>query len=105
MEGIEGYAKLAWLMGAHPEVAIFRRFGALNAQNLLYLQAELVFLEHKLRDLAHKDSVSGHPQRREYSGCWYLLNDSITTTASVGEDGEQWKTFLQIRQKLWQYSK
>ena len=34
---MEGYAKIACLMGEFPEVAIFRRFGALNAQNLLCL--------------------------------------------------------------------
>jgi hypothetical protein len=39
-----GYTKLAIQMGQYSEMAIFRRFGALNAQNLLYLQAELVQL-------------------------------------------------------------
>jgi hypothetical protein len=44
---VNGYPKLARHMGASPEIAIFRRFGALNAQNLLYLQAELVHLEKR----------------------------------------------------------
>jgi hypothetical protein len=52
-----GYAQLASLMGAHPEVAVFRRFGALNAQNLLYLQAELTHLELELRSTAGANKI------------------------------------------------
>ena len=37
----KGYAKLSSLMSTDSEFAIFRKFGALNAQNLLYYQAEL----------------------------------------------------------------
>jgi len=43
------YSKLASLMGPHPELAIFRRFSTLNAQNLLYLQTELVHPKRKLQ--------------------------------------------------------
>jgi hypothetical protein len=43
-----GYTKLASVMGKNPELAIFRRFSALNAKNLLYLQAEHVNLEARL---------------------------------------------------------
>ena len=45
---MEGYAKLASFMASDSEFAIFRRFGALNAQNLLYYQAELMDLETHL---------------------------------------------------------
>ena len=47
---MEGYSKLASLMGTYSDTLIFRHFGALSAQNLLYLQAELVHLEHELRE-------------------------------------------------------
>jgi hypothetical protein len=57
---MNGYSKLASLMGAHPELAIFRRFGTLNAQNLLYLQAELIYFENKMRKCVEVDSISGH---------------------------------------------
>jgi hypothetical protein len=46
-----GYPRLADLMGRHGEIAIFRKFGALNMLNLMSLQAELVELEDKLRDV------------------------------------------------------
>ena len=38
----EGYSHLATLMSYNPETAIFRGFDMLNAQNLLYLQVELI---------------------------------------------------------------
>jgi len=46
---MEGYAKLSSLMGTDPEFAIYRKFAALNAQNLLYYQAELMGLEAEKR--------------------------------------------------------
>jgi hypothetical protein len=52
---MKGYAKLGLLMGEFPEVAILRRFSALSAQNLLYLQAELRQLEVDLRKYAQED--------------------------------------------------
>ncbi|KAE9382079.1 hypothetical protein N431DRAFT_320888 [Stipitochalara longipes BDJ] len=45
-----GYEKLAHLMSTHQETAIFQRFGFLNTLNTLYLQAELVHLEQKMKE-------------------------------------------------------
>lgn len=97
-----GYTKLASLMGAHPEVAIFRRFSSLNTQNLLYLQAELVSLELKLRRCAQDDATSGHQDRSIYDRDWQSLVSSLHTS-----DGcpEQWNTILSIRRVLKEYSK
>lgn len=48
-ELIPGYPIFAGRIGLIPEIATFRRFGALNSQNLLlYLQAQLVSLEQEL---------------------------------------------------------
>jgi hypothetical protein len=33
---MEGYAKLSSLMSTDAEFTVYRKFGALNAQNLLY---------------------------------------------------------------------
>jgi hypothetical protein len=100
---MEGYAKMAFLMGEFPEVAIFRRFGALNAQNLLYLQAELKELETSLRKYALEDQNSGHPERIYYSKDWFTLKESCDATYE-GADGNQWSTMLSIRAKLKEYS-
>jgi hypothetical protein len=53
---IKGYPKLAGYMGLAPEIAMFRRFGALNARNILYLQSELVVLEARLKFVEAEDA-------------------------------------------------
>jgi hypothetical protein len=97
---VNGYPKLARHMGASPEMAIFRRFGALNAQNLLYLQAELVHLEKKLREFEKRDSQSSEGMKSQYARDWFWLSRS----ENDGND-DQWQTVLAIREKLVEYSK
>lgn len=94
---MEGYAKLALLMGRHSEFAMFRRFRALNMQNLLYLQAELTDLEDQLQKLVCRDSED--PNRNFYTKDWWSLSQS-----EVYEEREQWEKFLDIRVKLKEYS-
>lgn len=102
---MEGYAKIASLMGAHPEIAILRRFGALNAQNLLYLQAELVALEKDLSAYAAEDCASKDTDRVFYSRDWYTLSNSRDDESTGNEAaGRQWQTMLKIREKLKEYS-
>ena len=102
---MEGYAKIASIMGSHPEVAILRRFGALNAQNLLYLQAELVALEQDLRAISAEDSTSNEQDRANYSRDWYTLRQSQNQTTGSEDAGKQWQTILLIREKLKEYSR
>jgi hypothetical protein len=95
---MEGYAKLAHLMSTHHELAIFRRFKALNMQNLLYLQAEITHLEAELLRVAREDVK--HGGRQHHAHDWWSL--------SQGEfegDGDQWETVLEIRNKLETYSR
>ena len=88
-------------MGTHPETAILRRFGALNALNLLYLQAELTNLENALHCEEKANQESGHVDRVLYSTDWETLRNSVT--AEDGNPG-QWNTMLEIRKKLEEYS-
>lgn len=88
-------------MGDMPEAAIFRRFSFLNAQVLLYKQAELMCLENKLRRLQADDNeVPG--SRSLYAKNWWYLSDSDDQ-----EDGDskQWKLVKKIERKLKDYSK
>ena len=101
---MEGYAKLASLMGAHPEVAILRRFGALNAQNLLYLQAELVALESDLQKFSLEDRTSNDPHREFNSRDWYSLSMSEENIDNNESTGRQWRCALMIRDRLKEYS-
>jgi hypothetical protein len=94
---MEGYAKVAQLMSTHPEFAIFRRFRALNVQNLLYMQAEITHLEAELRNKADEDIQSGNKQDHAHDW-WSLAQDQET------DDAGQWETVLEIREKLEKYS-
>ena len=60
---VAGYPKLAGKMELRPETSVFRRFGALNSRNLLYLQAEITALEKDLLDSEMRDSFE--PNGRE----------------------------------------
>ncbi|MCJ1234589.1 hypothetical protein MMC14_002550, partial [Varicellaria rhodocarpa] len=100
----KGYPKIAFLMSKSPEFSIFRRYGALNAKNLLYLQAELKNLEAKLHDFETADESSQHEDRMIYSRDWETLKDSCEADAIAGNDKNQWRTILEIREKLREYS-
>ena len=94
-----GYPKLAAKFEILPEAAIYRRFGALNAQNLLYYQAELSYLERKLRDRQKQDSNDQKGHGASYATNWYWLKHSKTDG-----DGRQIDLVMQIRELLKQYS-
>ncbi|KAL9080457.1 MAG: hypothetical protein Q9157_000771 [Trypethelium eluteriae] len=94
---MEGYAKIAQLMGAYPEFAIFRRFRTLNMQNLLYLQAELMHLETELAIIASDDNK--HASRQAYPHDWWSM------AHGQGEsDNKQREVVLKIQEKLEKYN-
>jgi hypothetical protein len=96
---MEGYAKIASRIASHPELGIYRRFAALNAQNILYLQAELHGLEHELKQYASEDAAASSDETRKlYSRDWQTLAESPE------EDRRQWNTMCRIRVKLKEYS-
>jgi hypothetical protein len=95
---VPGYPKLSGEMGLLPEIAIFRRFGALNSQNLLYLQAELVFMERKLRKV-EAENIKDYRKSR-YAVDWYWLNES----QFEDDDPEQIELVQEISKKLKHYS-
>jgi len=96
--GVHGYAKLADLVGHDGDFAIFRRFAALNAKNLLYLQAEIVNLENDLILLERENEESGDMDLLEHQ-IWVAK----LMAAPEGQN-QQWKKVLEIREKLNEYS-
>ncbi|KAI0605258.1 hypothetical protein TUN205_10503, partial [Pyrenophora tritici-repentis] len=78
-----GYPKLAARTEVQPELAIYRRFGAMNAQNLLYYQAELVDLEVKLRAQQVRDDKDRKGQKTKYAKTWFRLEDSEAQSATI----------------------
>ena len=95
---MEDYSKLASLIGAYPDTLIFRRFGALSAQNLQYLQAELVHLEHELRECTLPNERS-----EDAAGKGILSKDWFTLAHSNEGTELQWRIILRIRAKLKEY--
>jgi hypothetical protein len=98
---MNGYTKLASLMSAKPELAIFRRFGSLATQNLLYLQAELAHLEQELARSAKADAESGNDELKTYDRHWKSLAKS---GPAPNGNSQQWVIALQIRKTLREYS-
>ena len=98
----EGYDRLASFMGYFPEAAIFRRFATLNAKNILYLQAELFWLEEELEKVAKDDAQCTNGNRPVYSRDWYRLSHSEEHPDS---NSKQWKIFMNIRKVLKEYSR
>lgn len=95
---MEGYAKLSSLMSTDPEFAIYRKFAALNSQNLLYYQAELMGLELDLQEIAMEDRCSQDSDKRLFSDNWFELK-----SASAGKNLQIQKV-MQIRKVLKEYS-
>ncbi|KAK4690524.1 hypothetical protein P7C71_g6287, partial [Lecanoromycetidae sp. Uapishka_2] len=96
----QSYSSLAELLGNNDGLAIYRRFATLNAQNLLYLQSELINLEDELRRLVIADNVSEDESRR-------VFKHDVTALKNAPHDaagGKQWRKVLEIREKLKEYS-
>lgn len=98
---MEGYAKIARLMSDDTGLAIFRRFGELNMQHLLYLQAELAELENELDELSRLEYSQTHdPFRHSFARSWCALKSS---SEEEGAAGQQWEQVLEIQRKMRKY--
>lgn len=94
------YPRLSEFMGLWPEVSIFRRFGALSAQNLLFLQAEIAHLERELKVIREREEKREDERGLLAQRSWFELSQA-------SEDGEycpQWTIIQEIRSKLSEYS-
>ncbi|ORY12786.1 hypothetical protein BCR34DRAFT_587055 [Clohesyomyces aquaticus] len=94
----DGYAKLARLMGAEPETALFRRFGSLTMINLLRLQAELQDLEQQLEEAREEDTKISDGIRNKYVHDFRLMRDEAEEGDSIQHD-----LLLDIGRKLEEY--
>lgn len=104
---IKGYPMLAGRMSVLPETAMFRRFGALNARNLLYLQNDLICLEEQLIAWERHDNMSSVGKKKDYAVNAYWLNSSFRKQEDGSlRDGDtkQRDLVLRIRQTLNEYS-
>lgn len=96
---VPGYPRLGSRMGLVPEMAIFRRFGALNAQMLLYMQADIIHIEEQLRKIEIQDSKSKEDYKYKYArDCWFLFNPETN-------NDRQLQLVTDLKAKLKEYSK
>ena len=92
--GEAGYARLARAMSIDEQFAIFRRFSHLARQDLLYRQAELVYLEEAYLKCVEKDAASGKDGSNYFPSHWWFIRY---------KDTAQWAKWLEIREKLDSY--
>lgn len=95
------YHLLALLISLQPNFAIFRRFLASNARDLLRLQAEIVSLESNLESIIADDRASGDPGKAEFEFCFASLKGSPHPSR---EKGLQWEKQVELGKKLSDYS-
>ena len=101
-----GYAKLSQSVTLDNDLSMFRRFGALNIRNILYLQSELQTLELKLSNLDkdNNDIMKGNAVWGQ-SRSWYWASKSQGAQDAGGEHEEgYWDLVLKIRSLLDRYS-
>jgi hypothetical protein len=95
---MEGYSKLASLMGdarTDGHFLIFQKFESISAQNLLYLQAEIINIKESIDMIAQIDSEN--PDRKDFAFDWETLSSST--------DSVQYEKWLELRRKLKEYCK
>ncbi|KAK5718700.1 hypothetical protein LTR15_008434 [Elasticomyces elasticus] len=88
-------------MSEHSESAQVLRFGDINVQNILYLQAEISALRQDLRaaEKQANDSPSGDPKL--FAVDWYTLAHTLDDD---GKMNGQWQKVLQLRLLMKEYS-
>lgn len=95
-----GYPRIATRMSLLPETAIFRRFSALAARNLLYYQNELSELETELKELERADAASEIGKKKKYVRDAYSL---MIATEDRDRDTEKRDLVLRMRRVLREY--
>ena len=89
-----GYARVAWAMAIDQQFAIYRRFSHLARQDLLYRQAELVYLESEYCSCIEADASIKADWTEFLPSDWWFLRHKNNT---------QWAKWLEIREKLNEY--
>jgi hypothetical protein len=104
---VAGYPRLSDQIGRQPEFGIYRSFAALHAQDLLYMQAELVEVENELRSVEKVDSESADNYRKLYSSDWWFLEHAANRQGLSDHDAafKQRDILRRMRPLLKQYSR
>jgi len=90
-----GYNALAKFIARFPEHSIFRKFGALSAKRLLYMQAELSHLERELQLIEEYDQND----HATFASSWIQMNEA----SDENDASFQREKMLEISEKLDKY--
>jgi signal transduction histidine kinase len=95
-----GYPRFSERIAVRPETGIYRRFDALNARRILYLQAELCIMEKQLRRLEERDSKDESGKKSNYATDYQSMLQT-----PLNEYRQQLELVGRMQSKLEQYSK
>ncbi|KAF2832478.1 hypothetical protein CC86DRAFT_462761 [Ophiobolus disseminans] len=95
-----GYPRMAGRMALKPQTAAFRRFSALNARMLLYMQADLCRLEVELMKEEKFDSDNPTEEKNRYATNYNWLRVS----AANERPPRQLQLIKEIKEKLREYN-
>lgn len=108
-ENLEGYEDFSKYIASDADLSIYRRFGALGARNLLYLQGELQALEAQLQKLDDEDreeivKLSGD-RRRDVSWAAKSWESFSEQAGNEGRQSEKMKLVIKLRGVMKEYGK
>ncbi|KAI4666409.1 uncharacterized protein J4E79_002447 [Alternaria viburni] len=93
-----GYPRFSERIAVKPETGIYRRFDALNARRILFLQAELCVLELAIREVEARDNADKTGKKSQYATDYYRM-----LKAPVNQQREQLELVTKMNGKLDQY--
>lgn len=99
----EGFAGVArWIArDCDGDTLVYRSFNELGARNLLYLQSELLALEHELDGLDKEDALSSDMVAKDAARTW----ETLISRDAVNDEkaGRRLKLIKLIREKIKEY--
>lgn len=106
---LEGFPSLSALLSSDPDLQVYRRFNRLASRNLLYLQAEILDLEWRLKEFDAEDVEIANAEDDEgdwmevklSARCWEVFRER----AEQGEEKERKRMRLirELRERLAEY--
>ncbi|KAF2735880.1 hypothetical protein EJ04DRAFT_434191 [Polyplosphaeria fusca] len=106
---LEGFPSLSALLSSDPDLQVYRRFNRLASRNLLYLQAEILDLESRLKefdaedlDIANaEDDSSDWMETKLNARCWEVFRER----AEQGHEKsrERMKVIRELRERMGEY--
>ncbi|KAI1123539.1 hypothetical protein F5Y10DRAFT_270028 [Nemania abortiva] len=97
-----GYVRLAEHMGHYPQLAILRRFGTLANETLLYYQAEITQLEHRIKFVQDQDNQSDDENQRLYARSWISISESSLEDPECPKR-KQYELIMKLRKLMAEY--